>query len=63
MQVYADDILCGKINYLESQDVYKVNCNSDLVENVIAKNIRIKAADKQFLTLCEVQKPEPKSLN
>ena len=54
LQVYADDFLCGKVRYEERIQVYKVGCNSDLVENVIAKNIKIKAADKQFLTLCEV---------
>ena len=54
VQVYADDVLCGTIRYVEKQDVYKVACSSDLVENVVATNIRIKAAPKQFLTLCEV---------
>ena len=52
--MYADDILCGKITYVESQDVYEVNCGSDAVDNVFASNIRIKAASNQYLTLCEV---------
>ena len=52
--MYADNFLCGKINYVEDQDVYKVNCASDSVENVFATNVKIKAAPNQYLTLCEV---------
>ena len=53
-QVYADDLFCGTINYVEGQDVYEVSCDSDAVKNVFASNIRIKAASNKYLTLCEV---------
>ena len=53
-QVYADDLLCGKVKYMPGQEVYAINCGSDTSENVFATNVLIKAAPKQYLALCEV---------
>ena len=54
-KIYADDVYCGKINYVEGQRVYKKSCGSDTTEYTIATNIRIEAAEGTYLTLCEVQ--------
>ena len=54
-QVYADEKLCGTVQYIEDQDVYKIDCvGDDSDPNVFAENIKIMAAADQFLTLCEV---------
>ena len=57
LQVFADDELCGTINYVEGQRVYKTSCRSDTMEYRMATNIRIKLkpTERNFLTLCEVQ--------
>ncbi|KAL5249183.1 hypothetical protein ACHWQZ_G018138 [Mnemiopsis leidyi] len=55
VKIYADDVLCGKISYVEGQRVYKKGCSSDTTEFTIATNIRIEAAEGTYLTLCEVQ--------
>ena len=47
-------MLCGEVNYIWGQDVYVIICESDTSENVFATNIRIEAAPKQYLALCEV---------
>merc|ERR1712003_408803 len=55
VKIYADGELCGKINYVEGQNVYKKSCSSDTTEYRIATNLRIEAAEGTYLTLCEVQ--------
>merc|ERR1712176_999191 len=55
VKIYADGELCGKINYVEGQNVYKKSCSSDTTEYRIATNLRIEAAEGTYLTLCEVK--------
>ncbi|XP_063693608.1 uncharacterized protein LOC134825361 [Bolinopsis microptera] len=55
VKVYADEMLCGEVNYVWGQGVYVINCESDTSENVFGTNIRIEAAPKQYLALCEVK--------
>ncbi|KAL5252435.1 hypothetical protein ACHWQZ_G015268 [Mnemiopsis leidyi] len=55
-KVYADDKLCGTVEYDSNQFIYIIDCQGDDNEpNIFAENIKIVAAADQFLTLCEVK--------
>ena len=52
MQVFVDEALCGTVEYEAGLRVYKVYCDT---EGVAGSNVRIVAAPRQYLTLCEVK--------
>jgi len=49
-QVFVGDILCGKVNYVAGQVVYKVVCEG----GIVGDSVKIKNT-KTYLTLCEVK--------
>ena len=49
MQVYVGNELCGAVEYVAGQSVYKIDCGGK-----VGSAIKI-AQDGQYLTLCEVQ--------
>ncbi|KAL5254986.1 hypothetical protein ACHWQZ_G014437 [Mnemiopsis leidyi] len=52
VKVYVDDNLCGTVNYEQGLGVYKIYCDT---EGIAGRNVRILAAPRQYLTLCEVK--------
>ena len=50
-QVYAGDILCGKIEYVATKYSYAVECGDD---GIVASSVRI-SNKNTHLTLCEVK--------
>ena len=50
--MYVDDNLCGTVNYEQGLGVYKIYCDT---EGIAGRNVRILAAPRQYLTLCEVK--------
>ena len=47
-----DETLCGTVHYEPDLRVYKIYCST---EGVAGSNVRIVAAPRQYLTLCEVK--------
>ena len=50
--MFVDEILCGTVEYEAGLKVYKLYCNT---EGTAGSNVRIVAAPRQYLTLCEVK--------
>jgi len=53
-KVYLDGELCGKVNYIAGQTVYKIGCgNTEASSN--GSVVRIESNSGSYLTLCEVE--------